>query len=101
MIFEYVNVALSALSGIGIGYLLLSRKFAIGYPVFFRRVLVGFMLYAITGGSVSCIHFWGFIWYTHSAHFSSRSVVTPSSRPSSTHRTISGRSKETRLGLVP
>lgn len=49
MILEYVNIALSALSGIGIGYLLLSGKYAIGYPVFFRRVLVGFMLYAITG----------------------------------------------------
>ena len=49
MIFEYVNVVLSALSGLGIGYLLLSGKYAIGYPVFFRRVLAGLLLYAITG----------------------------------------------------
>lgn len=49
MIFEYANIALSAFSGIGIGYLLLSGKYAIGYPVFFRRVLIGFMLYALTG----------------------------------------------------
>lgn len=49
MILEYVNVALSALSGVGIAYLLLSGKYAIAYTTFFRRVLVGFMLYAITG----------------------------------------------------
>lgn len=49
MILEYVNVALSALSGVGIAYLLLSGKYSIAYTKFFRRVLVGFMLYAITG----------------------------------------------------
>lgn len=49
MILAYVNVALSALSGFGIAYLLLSGKYAIAYTTFFRRVLVGFMLYAVTG----------------------------------------------------
>lgn len=49
MILEYVNVALGALSGVGIAYLLLSGKYAIAYTTFFRRVLAGFMLYALTG----------------------------------------------------
>lgn len=49
MILEYVNIGLSALSAIGIGYLLLSGKYSVAYTAFFRRVLVGFMLYAITG----------------------------------------------------
>lgn len=49
MILEYVNVAVSALSGVGIAYLLLSGKYAIAYPTFFRRVLAGFLLYSITG----------------------------------------------------
>lgn len=49
MILEYVNVTLSAVSGLFIAYLLISGKYAIGYPVFFRRVLVGLLLYAITG----------------------------------------------------
>lgn len=49
MILKYVNVAVSGLSGIGIAYLLLSGKYAIAYTTFFRRVLVGFMLYALTG----------------------------------------------------
>ena len=49
MLFEMLNVGLSAIAGIGIGYLLLSGKYAIGYPVFFRRVLAGLLLYAVTG----------------------------------------------------
>lgn len=40
MILEYVNVALSALSGVALAYLLLSGKYVIAYTRFFRRVLV-------------------------------------------------------------
>lgn len=49
MILEYVNVALSAVSALGLGYLLVSGKYVIGYPAFFRRVLLGLLLYAVTG----------------------------------------------------
>lgn len=49
MILEYVNVALSALSALGLGYLLVSGKYVIAYPDFFRRVLLGLLLYATTG----------------------------------------------------
>lgn len=49
MILEYVNVALSTISALGLGYLLVSGKYVIGYPVFFRRVLLGLLVYAITG----------------------------------------------------
>lgn len=46
---EPINVVFSAISAAGLGYLLLSGKYVIGYPVFFKRVLIGLFLYAVTG----------------------------------------------------
>lgn len=52
-VFALYDAAVSALSALGLGYLLYSRRFAVAYPRFFRTLALGLLAFALVSVAVA------------------------------------------------
>jgi hypothetical protein len=52
-VFALYDAAVSALSALGLGYLLYSRRFAVAYPRFFRTLALGLLAFAVVSVGVA------------------------------------------------